>query len=68
MFKTMQLPPPSNTLIVEKGPRKEPSQKKHGHQDGKGKTATPPLVSPNSMTVQEGPECKAISLPVNGLL
>lgn len=42
MFKTMQLPPPSNTLIVEKGPRKEPSQKNHGHQDGKGKAAMPP--------------------------
>lgn len=41
---------------------------KYGPEDGKGKAATPSLVRPNSMMTQEGPECRAVSLPVNGLL
>lgn len=41
---------------------------KHSHQDGKGEAATPSLVRPNSMMDQEGPRCRAISLPANGLL
>lgn len=41
---------------------------KHDPQDGKGKAVTPSLVRPNSMMTQEGPECRAVSLPVNGLL